>query len=328
MHKRKALSNLKSIEEYKGKLSKQLSKKCDEYAISIFGSKRYSPWLKVYSVMAGEFKEGWIPDNYYGRVVNAKTKGLHGELSEMKTINSIIFRGEELLDKIYYINGILFDTNYNHIKENEIVEYAFGNSNKIVYKLDNSLRGRGVYVVKKEEFNWNHFKRKGNGTFQKFIEQHSFFSHFTPNSVATLRITTIASLTSITTRAASLKLGRSFDTHIHGSSIMQLNIDLASGELDEYAYYELNWKRMKQHPDSKVTFKNLRIPDFNKILKYCEVLHAKVPFISCIGWDVVLDSNNEVQLIEWNSGHNGIKFAEAMSGPCFKDLEWEKLWKE
>jgi hypothetical protein len=52
-----------------------------------------------------------------------------------------------------------------------------------------------------------------------------------------------------------------------------------------------------------------------------------VPFISCIGWDVILDNNNKIQLIEWNSGHNGVKFAEAMIGPCFKDMGWEKLPK-
>jgi|AntRauMFilla1563_2_1112583.scaffolds.fasta_scaffold00045_31 hypothetical protein len=326
MHKRTALSDLKNIEVYKGKLPNHLSKKCIEYAKNIFGSKKYAPWLKVYSAMAGEFKEGWIPDNYYGRIVIPKTKGLHGELSEMKTINSIIFRGEDLLDIVYYINGILFNADYKPINESNLVEYLFNKFDKIVYKLDNSYRGRGVFVIKKEEFNWSQLKNLGNGTFQKFIVQNPFFSHFMPNSVATLRITTTSSSSKITTRSAILKFGRSSDRHVNATSLMQISTDLISGELDEYGYY-LNWKRVKKHPDTKVIFKNSKIPEFNRIIKYCEDLHTKVPFISCIGWDVILDNNNKIQLIEWNSGHNGVKFAEAMIGPCFKDMGWEKLPK-
>lgn len=32
-----------------------------------------------------------------------------------------------------------------------------------------------------------------------------------------------------------------------------------------------------------------------------------------------------VGLMEWNAGHNDIKFSEATQGPCFHDLGWEKF---
>lgn len=48
----------------------------------------------------------------------------------------------------------------------------------------------------------------------------------------------------------------------------------------------------------------------------------------CIGWDVTLDDQENVRIMdmEWNAGHNDIKFSEATQGPCFSDLhrEWLK----
>ena len=48
--------------------------------------------------------------------------------------------------------------------------------------------------------------------------------------------------------------------------------------------------------------------------------------IVSIGWDVTLDDQENLRVMEWNAGHNGIKFTEATQGPCFSDLrrEWLK----
>src|SRR5688572_16788022 len=43
--------------------------RADEYARDVLGSLLYAPWLRVYALLSGEFREGWIPDNYYTKVV-------------------------------------------------------------------------------------------------------------------------------------------------------------------------------------------------------------------------------------------------------------------
>jgi hypothetical protein len=55
-----------------GRRSLALFKQCDEYAKDVLGSIKYSPWLKAYAVFSGTFKEGWIPDNYYGKVAGIR----------------------------------------------------------------------------------------------------------------------------------------------------------------------------------------------------------------------------------------------------------------
>lgn len=56
-------------------------------------------------------------------------------------------------------------------------------------------------------------------------------------------------------------------------------------------------------------------------------LHKKAPYARCIGWDVTVDGDENVRLLEWNPEHNGIKFSEATQGPCFADLGWERRGK-
>ena len=74
-------------------------------------------------------------------------------------------------------------------------------------------------------------------------------------------------------------------------------------------------------------FERGSFPFYAKCVETVVELHERVPFVSCIGWDVCVDSNNEPQIFEWNGRHNAIGFGEAVQGPCFRDLGWEKLWR-
>jgi len=57
-------------------------------------------------------------------------------------------------------------------------------------------------------------------------------------------------------------------------------------------------------------------------------LHRARPYARLLGWDVTVDKNNDVQIMECNGGHCEIKSSEAMQGPCFADLGWETWWKD
>src|SRR5690348_5528889 len=61
---------LRSIEGQQGPTDKRLVKLANAYSRDVFGSIKYAPWLRVYAAISGGFKEGWIPDNYYGIVVD------------------------------------------------------------------------------------------------------------------------------------------------------------------------------------------------------------------------------------------------------------------
>lgn len=97
-----------------------------------------------------------------------------------------------------------------------------------------------------------------------------------------------------------------------------------TGALDEIGYMP-SYLTIHSHPTSHKSFANVIIPSFGKCVDVVTSLHLKVPFVRCIGWDVTIDKKGEVVVLEWNGGHNGIKFTEATQGPAFVDMKWEKF---
>lgn len=326
---------LKNLESVKGKTDPRFIQLSNEYAVDVLGWRGYAPWLYVYSALSESFKEYWIPDNYYGKVVNPLLKGNYGKMSVLKSLTNKLFKndmgenvsGNVFPDIAYYVNGFFFLNNYAILDEDKLSEELFANSETIVFKLDRSWSGKGVFFFNKSSFKVEKIRSLGNGVFQNYINQHTFFEQLMPSSVATLRMTTViddnykASL-----RACYLRIGRSTDKHVKSESHIRIPVDITTGELNNTGYLS-NWLPIDRHPDTQIVFAKLRIPFFQDCISTALELQKLVPFVRCIGWDMIVARDNSIKIMEWNGGHNDIKFSEATQGPCFSDLAWEKLWK-
>jgi hypothetical protein len=326
-HIKLAKSALKTIESIKGKTDPKLLDMSNTYAKDVLGWRGYAPWLQAYSAMIGEFKEGWIPENYFGSVVVPKLQGEIGKTSFLKPLSQKIFNSTNFPDIGHFVNGSFYTENYQYLTNNNILVYLFKDFDKVVFKLNNSAQGTGIFVFNKETFNVNTIKRLGDGVFQKYIHQHPFFNQIMSNSVSTIRILTVLdNLGNASVRACYLRVGRNDDSHVKSSSQISIPVDLKTGQLNALGHSK-SWFTMHQHPDTGFVFKNKTIPSFGSIIKKALELQNKMSLVKCIGWDMVLDDANTVQVMEWNGFHTGIGFAELTQGPCFKDLGWEKLWK-
>ncbi|TVP51906.1 MAG: hypothetical protein EA349_16725 [Halomonadaceae bacterium] len=312
------------IEKHKGKLARHDRKRCDEYAHDILGHRQYAPWLYVYTALSGQFKEGWIPDNYYGAVVLPTINGHYGKISSLKPLNACIFNSPLFPDKLSYVNGMFFDTHYNVIPEDRVKETLFQNTDKVIFKMDKSSKGKGIHIFTEDDFTTTAIKKSGNGLIQSYIYQHDVFNHFTPNAVATLRITTfMENNADISIRGCFLRLGIGKDTHVQTRSI-EIPIDPETGSFHKHGITH-EWKETPIHPVSQSAFAGHTIPCFEQCIEAVKQLHKKAPFVRCIGWDLTVDQKDQVKVMEWNAGHNGIKFSEATQGPGFADLGWEKI---
>jgi hypothetical protein len=307
-----------------GPHSRALFKQCDEYARDVLGSRRYSPWLKAYAAFSGTFKEGWIPDNYYGKVVVPRLAGGYGEVSNFKPVSKLLFQTDLIPDLAYSVNGLLYTPSMESIPRTELKKYLFAASEKVVYKLDNGYQGRTIFVYDQDSF--PEPITFSNGVFQSYIAQHPFFAAFNSQSVSTLRITTVVDDESnVSYRASYLKLPRSADTHVKAATAIKVIVN-SDGGLGERAYLP-NWIAVAQHPDSKQAFAGQVVPNFQACVEACVSLHRKMMFSRLIGWDVTTDVNGDVVIMEWNGFHNGIYFSETVLGPRFADLGWENLWR-
>jgi len=319
---------LKNIESEKGKIPQQVKKLSKEYACDVLGWAGYAPWLKVYSAMAGAFKEGWIPDNYYGWVVVPKMKGFYGEIAKINPLAAKLLNTDRLPNIAYYVNGLFFSPAWEVLPPETAEKYIFQHDSRVVYKTDDSSQGQGIYFIDKETFNVEKIRKAGNGIFQKYIHQHEFFEEFMPNSVATLRLTTVVEDDgNASCRAAYLRIGRNEDTHVKSATSVKVPLDLKTGKLFEKGYLT-NWRSIDRHPDTNTLFAGKKMPKFHECVSLITKIHQTIPYCRSVGWDLIVDKNEEIQLMEWNGTFNDIKFSEATQGPCFADLGWEKLWQK
>ncbi|MCI5078605.1 sugar-transfer associated ATP-grasp domain-containing protein [Oricola sp.] len=328
-HRKEALRYLRSIEQDTGPLSQEIVRRCDDYARDVFGSKLYAPWLYVYSAVAGEFREGWMPDNYYGRHVVRRGKGAYGAIANQKAVAPYLFGDVDLPDLAYCVNGRFYDRNNHVLDAAGLQACLFSDRDRVVFKEDDSARGKGIHFFGPEDLRAPDADRLGNGVFQKLIRQHAFFEDFTASSVATLRLTSVVDPRGVASvRAAYLRFGRTGDTHVKFGTSVSIPVDVATGELGAFGYLP-NWRRTDRHPDSGVEFANRMIPGYSQCVEIATRLQARFPYAYCIGWDFTIDQAGEPQILEWNGGHNGVKFTEATQGPGFGDLQWEnipRLW--
>jgi hypothetical protein len=322
--KREAMKTLHVIQEYNSlKLTPKLKRIADEYSMDVFGSRRYSPWLYVYALVNGKFREGWMPNNFFGKFVRPRlNKGLE-EVADLKTFSNVVLRTEALPDVAYYIDGVLYDKELSLENIHKLREKLSAANREVFVKKDHMGEGAGVAKMAIEELNESNLKKIGNCVIQSTIKQHAFFEEIIPGSVATIRIITVKDKSGrIDRRAAFLRLGRKDTAWVRADNSVRVPIVNQSGELDRFGYAP-DLRRWLSHPDSGVPFAKRLIPKFKEAAEVCIGLHNKVPHFTMIGWDIAISDNESIELLEWNTNIN-IKLPEATIGPCFLGLGWEK----
>lgn len=324
-----ALKIRKVVEGQKGKLNAKNKKLCINYAVDVFGHKKYAPWLMTYCSYTNKFKEGWIPDNYYGETVLPLLKGEYGKVTDRNLIINKTIKNKYSSDICYFINGLFTNNEDEIIATRGIKDYLFKNEKRIIYKTEKSFQGKGIYFFDKNTFDMDQIKKLGNGVFRKLIIQHPFFNQFNNSAVATIRLTTVCNDNGkIEVRAGYFRFGRTGDSHVISSRQMRIPIDVKKGCLwDEKIAFYPNDEFTENLPDNNIDFPGMKLPFFEKCVIEIKKLHSTIPYIRSIGWDFIIDDTDNLKIMELNGNHNGITFNEMVQGPCFKDLGWEKLHK-
>lgn len=320
---KEAMEVLTNLEHSKGKLPSHIKDQCDHYAKQTLGDVKYAPWLYVYSLMRGEFKEGWIPDNYYGKIVLPKSNGISGMPAQVKNISSSLLKSNLFPDLISYSSGIYSISASNEVlKKEDVKNVLFKDHDTVIYKLNSSFQGKGIHFFNKNEFCLDKVAKIGSGIFQKLIVQHNVFNELFPKPGATIRLTTaLTPAGNVDVRGAYLRLGVGSDEFVKSSTNIRVGINLDSGELFNDGYTS-DWFEINEHPTTKKAFKGVVIPNFKEACENVIALHKNYPFVQSIGWDVIINEQNGVEIMEWNAVHNGIKFTEAIQGPMFADMPW------
>lgn len=317
---RRALSVLEAA---KGRLEPRIVNATKDYAAEILGWRGYAPWLQVYSAVAGEFRPGWLPDNYYYGVVMPKVNGEYHHMARHRGANAKLFDSDAFPDLAYLVNGLVFDRDYRIIAPDRLAGFLRDRAETLVIKADRSGFGRGILFMKTQALDLDLLRSIGNGVIQARITQHEAFEQFGVPSLATLRIgTAIGEDGQPSVRTCYLKLGRAKDTHVIANNQVRVAIDWTDGSLSGEGYLS-NWQPVDGHPDTQVAFAGRTVPNISGCVSTVLDLHGRLPLPRYLSWDVVVDAAGAVRVLEWEGGV--VNFGEATQGPCFADLGWDQL---
>lgn len=329
-HNREAVDGYRCFvaQHPKRALDRQTLTHIDAYARTVLGSPRFASWLQLYSAVYGRFVEGWIPDNYFARVVlprvqNPTRKGV----SNVKTLTRRILRTDLLPDLVYHVRGCWLDGNNQSLAPTAVVDAMFAAGDEVIVKRDMVSRGRGIFRLHRRDFVLADLQKLGNFVVQERIIQAPVFDRIIAGPVTTLRITTTKAVGAPARAHRSiLRFGRRDEIGLDAKTEVIVPVIDDRGTIADDGYLG-DWSMCRTHPDTGAAFAGLVVPAYREAVATCLALHDTIPHLAIAGWDVALDHAERVRLLELNTGHVGINVMQATGGPCFQDMNWESLWR-
>lgn len=187
----------------------------------------------------------------------------------------------------------------------------------VFVKNNTSCCGRGIYKVKVgyghaecEDKNFSlseAFFRDGDFIIQKEVCNHKSLSRIYPKSLNTARFITVWSEQTKRPElfAQFFRIGANgnvVDNWAVGGLLFVLNSDGSIGDVGFFKdpkYAHGYGMRVDSHPDTGVSFKGMRVPDYDAGLELALKAHAVLPTVKSIGWDVAFTDDGPL-IVEGN----------------------------
>ncbi len=289
-----------------------------EYSREVFGDQRFAPWLRLFSAHSGEFKEGWLPDNFFGTI--RKRLDPYPRLAMSRTFARKLMNTKQIPDIVSCVRGNWRDADSNPISRSKARKMVFATGETVFLKRDHSRRSRGTVELTVDDFDALPVNYSDAFVIQAKITQHATLSEWTPACVHTIRLTTFKGMNmAAELRGALVRVGRTSSNVVLASSLLRVSLDADTG-ITQGSGYDPSWTPHNYHPDTQVRFSGVTIPNFEQMKALVLGLHDRLPHVALIGWDMTVDQDGNAQIMEWNSFHPDIKFAEAATGPHFPEI--------
>ena len=173
-----------------------------------------------------------------------------------------------------------------------------------IYKVDHDLVTHGIRDISEL---YNEIIKAGF-LFQKIIKQHQKLDELNPSCLNTIRFETFININGeieIISAFIRMSISNSYVDNASRGGCM-VGIDIASGALNEIGFQVFRWsgvKVLKNHPITRVKFKNFVLPFFDQARELVLKAASHAPAMRLLGWDVGISENGPV-LIEGNSWYN------------------------
>ena len=290
-------------------------------------------WARYYTYITGKFDPRYIPSDLELTKIDQhfNSKKLGYGFND-KNYYSLLFKDiKQPKTIVRKIGGLLFDENYTLIDIDKAEELLKERQEVIFKPAQNSGSGRDIsfYDTKNEidkllEVIKN--KNEDNFVIQEIVKQHHELAKMHPASLNTVRIYTIMLEDGVHVLSASLKMGSGKNRIDNVSANSGIIVGVKeNGQLMDKAYLDLySGKTVDRHPDGML-LSEIKVPEFERMIETVKRAAQIIGNFRLVGWDMSVDENNEIVLIEANMRKAAIGPIQCEHGPFFGDLTTKVL---
>lgn len=306
------------------RLTKEQKKQIKEYWKPY--AKISTNWCRYYSAKNGKFDPKYIPNTlYYTKIDQYFNNRKLGYGFNDKNYYSLIFpdisQPKTLVRKI---DNLLYDESYKLITIDQAIQVISSEAEVIIKPSQESGSGRGIAfydtkanITEISELLKN--KKEKNYIVQAVVRQHPELERVHKNSLNTIRIVSIILDNKVHILSSVLRMGvdkSRIDNVTAGGISAKIN---ENGKLDKYAYTYYSGEKTSVHPQGLV-FEDFTVPEFDVVIETVKKAAQYIGNFKLVSWDMAVDENSNVLLIEANMRKGGINLHQFDNGPLFGDL--------
>ena len=335
---RKAINKRKNLVN-KVTLTKEQSDLIDKLWQKNYGKKISKDWHRLYTSYLGKFNEKYFPENLFTANLLDKMNPIFlRDYFSDKILTQYFFKDLDeskykvVENHIYNVDGYFYDSD-GIIEYNQALKKLKNIGEVIIKPTIGTDSGRGVALlnikngidlISNESLETILKKYNCNYAIQEKIHQHKDFARFNPSSVNTIRMHSYICDGKIYTTPIAMRVGRkgSVVDNAHAGGLVIGVTD--EGYLMEYGIFQ-NGEKFLEHPDSGEKFKGFKLPMIPEMTEFIKKYHYRIPHMGIIAWDLTVDENNRIVVIETNITCPGIWLPQYVTGQAFFGENTEKM---
>lgn len=294
-----------------------------------WGEKINLKWHEYYYYVNGMFSPEYIPTYIYYTKICPKFNDpkLMKLYSDKNMIDKLIPTAKKPKTYIKNINGHFYINGWEPTTIDKAIEACNNLDDAIIKHSTETCKGKSVTRFSSntgQAFIKNNSSTQSvkelllsydkNYIVQSAILQCEEMASLNPTSLNTIRIMTYKRKEDVVILYSVVRMGRKgtvVDNASAGGMYCGINSD---GHLKKEAY-TLTPFSTNYISDNGVKFESFVIPKFEEMKKLVKNWHNELPYAKLIGWDLAVDNNNEIILVEINASEPGL--FQAATGPAF-----------
>jgi hypothetical protein len=263
----------------------------------------------------------YIPEDFYGSYILPKfnDKRYLKAYTDKNLLERLLPEAKQSKTLLHIMSSKLYDSNY-HAASIEYVEEILTNKDKVILKpATDSNQGRGIKIYRKEQFEEllkDLSVISGDYILQEFIQQDEFLTQLNETSVNIFRVTSYRLNNEIKISGIYLVIGNA-GNEISNFTTNSMGVKIEfDGRVAENGYDKFG---VPFNFSEKYGVQEAKIKQIEQLIRFVKEQHGQLPYFDIVGWDLTIDSDGQIVMIEANLNFPGVILSQYICGPLFGD---------